>query len=406
MVSKYGFKCNFSAGNRYKIEKTMVEKYGSKNPMQVTKIKTTMFESNLEKYGCISPLGNKEVRKKCEKTNIEKYGVPYVSQSEEIKQKIKNTIREKYKRNNSGQLNLINFEKWNNKDFIKRNFFNEFNNFKYIEFMDYFNCCQSVAHKKIKDLGIEYNHISSKSLMENELFNYVEEASKIQSDRKILNGKELDIYIPDKKLAIEFNGVYWHSTERIEDKNYHLNKTKECEKQGIKLLHIFDKEWLKKREIVLAIINSNIGKYSKIFSCIQYEIKNLSFSEKSDFLNENHIFGDENSDINLGIFFEDELISVFTLKKAKQNDFYKISRFCNKIGYNVIDGIEQLWKYFVNQYKPFSVITCVDRRYNNETICKNLGFNLVNETKPNLITIDGYDIWDCGELIFEWTKGN
>jgi G:T-mismatch repair DNA endonuclease (very short patch repair protein) len=52
----------------------------------------------------------------------------------------------------------------------------------------------------------------------------------IRNDRTVLNGKELDIYLPDYNLAIEFNGLYWHSEDYV-GKNYHLNKTIECEKK-------------------------------------------------------------------------------------------------------------------------------------------------------------------------------
>jgi len=61
------------------------------------------------------------------------------------------------------------------------------------------------------------------------------------NDRKILKGKEIDIYIPEYNLAIEFNGLYWHS-EIYKDKNYHLNKTEECLKNNIQLIHIFEDE--------------------------------------------------------------------------------------------------------------------------------------------------------------------
>lgn len=62
------------------------------------------------------------------------------------------------------------------------------------------------------------------------------------SERKIVPGYELDIFIPNLNIAIEYNGVYWHSDKKI-DKEYHITKTTECEKHGISLIHIFEDEW-------------------------------------------------------------------------------------------------------------------------------------------------------------------
>jgi len=67
------------------------------------------------------------------------------------------------------------------------------------------------------------------------------------NDRTILDGLELDIYLPEYKLGIEFNGLYWHS-ELFKNKDYHLNKTLECKKRNIELLHIFEDDWMFKQK--------------------------------------------------------------------------------------------------------------------------------------------------------------
>ena len=84
----------------------------------------------------------------------------------------------------------------------------------------------------------------------------------IQNDREILNGKELDILIPSQNTAIEYNGVYYHS-DKFKDKNSHLIKIKECEKKGIRLIHIWESDWIK--------INKSFKKLQQIF-----KNKNLS----------------------------------------------------------------------------------------------------------------------------------
>jgi len=75
-----------------------------------------------------------------------------------------------------------------------------------------------------------------------------------RNNRTILNGKELDFYIPDLNIAIEYNGLYWHKESVRVSKNYHLEKTQACEEKGIKLIHIFENEWLQKQNIVKSIV--------------------------------------------------------------------------------------------------------------------------------------------------------
>ena len=64
------------------------------------------------------------------------------------------------------------------------------------------------------------------------------EKNIIRNDRTVLDGNELDIYIPNKNIAFEFDGLYWHSEIKKTDKKYHLNKTDMCLSKGIQLIHI------------------------------------------------------------------------------------------------------------------------------------------------------------------------
>ena len=93
------------------------------------------------------------------------------------------------------------------------------------------------------------------SLDENEIYHFIKDelciTDALQRVRNIIHPYELDIYIPSKKIAIEYNGLIWHS-EKFKGKvfNYHLNKTENCEKIGIRLIHIFEDEWNEKKEII------------------------------------------------------------------------------------------------------------------------------------------------------------
>lgn len=236
------------------------------------------------------------------------------------------------------------------------------------------------------------------SLEQKELYDFLlkNENKEIQyNNRKALgNGKELDIYIPDKNIAIEYTGLYWHSDKRI-SKNYHLDKLKQSEKKGIRLITIFEDEWLEKRNIVekklLSILKLN-DNLKKIFArkCI---IKEISIEEKNNFLNNNHIQGEDNSNIKLGLFYENKLISVMTFSKARagighnlnKDGYYELSRFANDINYIVIGSFGKLLSYFEKNYKPKYLISYADLRWsdrNNNIYLKN-NFKLKCTNKPN-----------------------
>jgi hypothetical protein len=265
-----------------------------------------------------------------------------------------------------------------------------------------------------------------------------------QNCRKELDNRyELDIYVPELKLGIEFNGLYYHS-ENSGNKNkfYHLNKLEYCNSKGINLIQIYEDEWLFKKEIVLSKLRNKLNLLSNKVYARKCELKEISFKEKSLFLNKNHIQGDDKSKIRIGAFYKNELISVMTFSKPsiskgnKNKNQFELSRFCSKLNYNCIGIFSKMLKYFIKTYNPNCIITYADKRYSglNNVYEKN-GFKLQHHTPANYWYMDkkylkryhrfnfrksviinkmggnkdltewenmkdnGYDrIWDCGNL--------
>jgi len=205
----------------------------------------------------------------------------------------------------------------------------------------------------------------------------------LENCRTVLNGKELDIYIPEYKLAIEFNGLYWHS-ELHKDKNYHVDKTNECEVKGIQLIHIFEDEWLDKQDIVKSRLKNLLGLTENKIYARKCEIKEVPTKEKTKFLNDNHIQGSVGSKVNLGLYHNNELVSIMTFGKRGVIKHNKIEllRFCNKLNTNVIGGASKLLKHFISQYEPKEIISYADRRWSNGNMYETLGFNLKSTNKP------------------------
>lgn len=257
--------------------------------------------------------------------------------------------------------------------------------------------------RKIASYGL-YDYISkaiSTSFYEIELYKYVKELVKNDYDiinraRNILNGKELDIYIPSKKLAIEFNGAYWHSSIFKEYK-YHQNKTIECAKNGIRLIHVFEYEWVNKDK------KNKIKAYLKDILCKDENTKiygrntvinEINADEARGFINTNHLQGYINSSINIGCFYNNELVGVMALGKARfdTHNEYEIYRMCFKHGVNVIGGANKLFKYFVDTYKPKSVVTYSDISKFTGNVYPTMGFKVVKITSPNYVWVNGHTL--------------
>jgi hypothetical protein len=195
---------------------------------------------------------------------------------------------------------------------------------------------------------------------------------------------ELDIYIPEKKLAIEFDGLYWHN-DNIVKPNYHLNKTELCEKQGIKLIHIFENEWLTKQDIVKSRLKNLLGIYDKTIFARKCQIKEVNNKVSKEFQDKNHIQGSVNSKINLGLYFKNELISLMTFGKCRfdKKHEWELLRFCSKLGYHVPGGASKLLKYFEKNYNPKSLVSYADRKWSCGKVYEKLGFKFIHNSNPN-----------------------
>jgi len=211
------------------------------------------------------------------------------------------------------------------------------------------------------------------------------------NNRTILsNNFELDIYVPSCNLAIEYNGLYWHSDTKL-DKNYHLDKTTGCLKKGIQLLHIFEDEWLDpvKRKIWKSIIRNKLGKSERIFGR-KCEIKEVSSNQSNKFLERNHLQGKCNSSVRVGLFYNDKLVSLATFGKPRfsKNYDWEIIRISTKRKYLVIGGVSKLWKYFLRTYFPKSCVSYADRRTGEGTVYNQLNFSFLRDSQPNYFYVD------------------
>lgn len=252
------------------------------------------------------------------------------------------------------------------------------------------NVTKSVISKALHSYNIfdKIHIIRNKSYMENDLFEYVKSiynGSVIQSERGILDGQELDIYIPEKKLAIEFNGTYWHS-DYFKDKYYHQRKTFLCQKSGIRLVHIFEYEWCNNNEVVKKFLK-NLLCDKEIIYARNLNVREVDHCNVELLLNNNHIQGSARASVNIALYDNNRLIGVMTFCKPRfDNDAnYEILRLCYLHDVNVVGGTEKMFKYFINSYKPSTIVTYASLDKFTGNVYLRLGFNVVSITEPGYI---------------------
>ena len=291
-----------------------------------------------------------------------------------------------------------------------------------------------------------------KSCVERELFDYINQLlpnnTIEENNRTILNGKEIDVYVPELKIGFEMNGLIWHSNKFEIDNTYHIKKTETALKKGITLIHIFEDEWLLKNEICKSRISNILGVTNKKIYARNCVIKEVSYKDTVTSLETNHIQGKTASSINIGLYYNNTLIQLMTFGKkrinvgCKHNDnHYELIRFCNELNTIVIGGASKLFKYFINKYNPDEIISYADRRWSQGNLYEKLGFVLTHTSKPNYFYVINkkrinrytlrknvlvekygcpkemtekdfcynkgwYRIYDCGCLCYKWKKND
>ena len=384
-----------------------IEKYGVDSPRKLESVKEKAKQTNLKKYGVENPFGSKQIKEKIKQTNLEKYGVEYPGQSKDVKEKIKQTNLEKYGVEYYFQSSI--FLKGNHNK-SKERFFKNLKVFSFdnlveplFDINEYYGVKEkgSVIDYKWKCKkcnNIFYDNIyagkiprcqkcfpTNESVSEVELRDFISQYIYVEShNRKIIKPYEIDILIPERKIAIEFNGLYWHSEINGKHKNYHLNKQKLAKEKGYDLIHVFENEWINKKDIVSSILLSRLNIYNEVIYARKTVIKPVSIKERREFLNANHLQGDIGSSLQYGLYYNGILVSVVTFGKPRFNKRYnwELLRSASKKNTKVIGGFSKLLKYFLNNYNG-NIITYSDKRYFNGNVYENNGFEYLKTSKPN-----------------------
>ena len=387
-LKKYG--TQYGLQNRNIINKridTLRDKYGVDNISQVDGISDKKQETCLKNYGTKWFLQKTDLIKQYVE---EKYGVSNVQQMEDISSKTARTKMDNF------YDQLLTSDRFKNK--VIPMFSKDEYNGTCKEYNFKCNICNLIFKYDLRWDRIPRcpTCFKGSSVFEKEITDYIKSilppTTIIEENTKSIlsNNYELDIFIPSKKIAIECNGLFWHGeVGGNKSKSYHLNKTIECEKMGIRLIHIFEDEWIvfsniikNKLRHILGICN-NVRIYAR--NCI---IKEISSNDKNIFLSCHHIQGIDRSNMRLGLFYNDELVSVMTFgnKRIFMNTTssigeYELIRYATST--SVIGGAGKLLSYFIKAYNPTKIISYADRRWSNGNLYEKIGFTKVSDGTPN-----------------------
>ncbi len=394
-----------------KMKKINLQKYGVENIAQRKDVKNKTKATNLKKYGVDYILRDKNKR---ESGMIKKYGVNNISKLKETTIKRQETNLKKY-----GMKSPWNQKKVvsNNVKIKKTNYYNNLLGLHIIPLFDeneYLNIKKEYKWKCEKCKKVFYSNLergkrlfcsncnkSEKFKTEKLIKEFLNENSVIfkENDRKIISPKELDIYLPDHNLAIEIDGLYWHS-DIYKDKNYHLEKTEECNNKGIKLIHIFENEINDKFHIVKNRLKNILGLNSQRIGARQTIVKEIDSKIKNGFLNKYHIQGEDKSRIKLGAFYDNKLIGVMTFSKPrifmnqkKKNEVWELSRFATTADTYTPGLASKMLKHFERNWEWNEIYSYADRRWSQGNLYKQLGFELDSHTPPNYFYWNGKKLY-------------
>lgn len=404
-------------GAREKAKQTMIERYGDYYT-RTQEYKDRSEKTNLKKYGARIGSMSEVVKENTRKRNLEKWGVDNPARDPSVKKKIKDHFLNTYGVINPSQIEEVQKKNWAvrrprvEKKIIKQ--CEDRNITPLFDFSKDYKGEKSYYKFVCNNCGLEFEAkpfnrticcpacSSSASGQEMSLRNFIAsiyEGPVLYNIKDVIPPLEIDIYLPEKKLAIEYNGDYWHSAEQKE-KRYHEIKSKACEAKGIRLIHVYECEWLHSREKIESLLRIALGcGYSKI-GARKCEVRKISNKEARPFNEKNHLQGHRNAQVTYGLFYKDELVQLMSFSKMKYNrnlkndDEWEIIRGCPGSNNQIVGGVSKLFKTFTREYNPRLVFSYCDFNKFDGKGYEAIGMKFAGYTGPDKFYVDnaGYKI--------------
>lgn len=399
---QFGESCSNKCANRVTLEKSSelsMKKYGVPHHIMSKEVRTKIVATSIERYGVPYCVAAPEMREKMVDTCMRKYGVSHHSKVPSIRQRIEDTARR-----NFGEAGIMGTKEWiqKNRDLHMDRFgvphhFQKLDSHEILNDEEAFTklidrrSMKSVAvelgvdrrtiSNYIDMYGIERKPMTKRSFLELEIFDFVRSVYDGEVlDNPRVGGWEVDIYIPDLLIGVEVNGVYWHSS-KFKERSFHKTKQDACEAAGIRLLQIFEDEWLYSKDIVKNRIMHLLGASDKqrIFAR-KTKAKEVRHADTKPLYEANHIQGAVGATKHYGLWFEDTLVACMSFQD-KREGVWELVRYAT--GCNVIGGFSKLLKHFIRTHSPAKVTSFADRRWSTGDVYEVNGFTNMGQVPVN-----------------------
>jgi len=448
-----------------KIEETNMQKYGVRNTFQSGEIKEKIKKTNLDRYGVAHPMQSEDIASRAKGTVREKYGVDNVMQSEPIRSKAIETNKQRYgvanpmqdkdisEKSRAGFQTAVDEDLNDNYRLINTlrgdDFWNKMaeEELTLKELCDFFDInYQSATYRLVQDEFRDKYHKTyhfPKHQEQMSICRMIESCGvKVDANtRQVIPPLEIDIYCPESKLAIEFNGSYWHSEaflDSSQSRHKHIEKTRMCREKGIELIHVFEHTYRERKDQILGFIQSALGSNTVR---IHARKCNITHNDSSWFMNKHHVQGSTKSIKYFNLEYDGEIVGSMTAGKHHEKGGDRMACVLNRLafkrGVTIQGGSGRLFKYFRQWAKGEGydqIISWSDSSLTSGKVYNTLGFNMevehapgyfyfdmkngrylsrqsqrkTNKLRPDGVTIREwnrarglYPIWDCGKK--KWT---
>ncbi len=396
-----------------KRKQTNIERFGVENPYQSKEIQEKIKQKNLELYGVEYATQRKDVKEKIDKSTLESQGAKRYLQTEKGQNKFKQSCLEKYGVENPYQseekkdkIKQTNLKRYGDEIPCRtQNIKNKMKENSLIKWgVEYPTQCQEIKNKvmntNLQRFGLPWSCMRLEcklaqggvSYINNEFANLLK-SNNIKFEREFaLKHFSYDFKI--ENALIEIDPTYTHNSTKgpyfnkhytnPKQHNYHLNKSNIAQENGYFCIHIFD--WDDKHKIINMFI-----KKQKLYAR-NCEIKEVKKKECDDFLNLYHLQNTCNGQkIRYGLYYNDQLVEVMTFGKPRYNKNYEweLLRLCSHKDYKIVGGSERLFKHFLREQNPQSIISYCDNSKFSGDVYERLGMELINISNPACIWSKG-----------------
>lgn len=377
-VEKYGKENTFQS-HRDKIERVMVEKYGVTSPLKSAEIYDKRTHTMIEKYGVPHAMLNPDIYKAHQQYFIDVYGVN-PGKTSQSKKKAKSTNLARYGKVHINQSHLSDetIERLNSADWLVNQ--HHTNQKTLTQIASEIGCDITTVYRYCvkHEVEIKYYFESAQQRAITEYVNSLN-ISTLSNVRNIIKG-ELDIYIPTHNLAIEYCGVFWHSDahDRM-TRTYHLDKLKQCQELGIRLLTIYEDEWVHRQDIVKAKLSNILGMQQSVRvhgrKCTVCPVE-----DKADFFDAHHIQGDGPGSITYGLYNDGAPVAMMTFINNGNNTF-TLNRYATST--RVVGGFNKLLNHFKKHHEWVQIVSFADLRWSEGGVYEKCGFTLDKVLPPD-----------------------